>query len=176
MPNLSLLLGLEPFKKFVVGGGWLKVILVLSLRLKLNNFKLIFAGINKGSAIFLHLLKELSREPEACREVAFYHRNTSDDRKQSILADLQLPLGSAQKRLLCVVATVSLGVGVDIRVDNVVAFGLADTAENLLQEGGRAMRGSQEETAGKHGYAYFFQRGRLGTIKISFMAFLENKN
>ena len=35
MSNLSLLLGLEPLKKFVVG-GWLRVILVLSLRLKLN--------------------------------------------------------------------------------------------------------------------------------------------
>ena len=46
--NLSLLLSLEPFEKFVVGewvvggwwvgrGWWSKVILVLSLRLKLNN-------------------------------------------------------------------------------------------------------------------------------------------
>ena len=34
--NLSLLLSLEPFEKFVVGDGWSKVILVLSLRLKLN--------------------------------------------------------------------------------------------------------------------------------------------
>ena len=34
---LSLVLSLEPFEKFVVvGGGWSKVILVLSLRLKLN--------------------------------------------------------------------------------------------------------------------------------------------
>ena len=42
MSNLSLLLGLEPLKKFVVGGGWwvggrwLRVMLVLSLRLKFN--------------------------------------------------------------------------------------------------------------------------------------------
>ena len=125
---------------------------------------MIFVGINKGSAIFLHLLKELSREQETGRAVALYHRNTSDDRKQTILADLQLPLGSEQKKLLCVVATVSLGVGVDIRVDNAVMFGLADTAENLLQEGGRAMRGSSEETSGKHGFAFFFQRGRLGMV------------
>ena len=35
--NLSLLLSPEPFKKFVVvGGGWSKVILVLSLNFKLN--------------------------------------------------------------------------------------------------------------------------------------------
>ena len=139
--------------------------------LAIQHYDLIFAGINKGSAIFLHLLKELSREPETCREVAFYHRNTSDDRKQAILADLQLPLGSEKKKLLCVVATVSLGVGVDIRVDHVVAFGLADTAENLLQEGGRAMRGSHEETAGKHGFAFFFQKGRLGTIKFAVRLF-----
>ena len=59
-------------------------------------------------------------------------------------------------------ATVSLGVGVDLRVDNAVMFGLAETAENLLQEGGRAMRGSTQETAGKRGYAFFFQKGHLG--------------
>ena len=75
---------------------------------------------------------------------------------------MQLPLGSEEKQLVCVVATVSLGVGVDIRVDNAIMFGLADTAENLLQEGGRAMRGSYQETEGKHGYAFFFQKGHLG--------------
>ena len=42
--------------------------------------------------------------------MAFYHRNTSDSRKQEILTDLQLPLGSSGKTLLCVVATVSLGI------------------------------------------------------------------
>ena len=41
--NLSLLLSLEPFEKFVVvgvmgGGWWSRVSLVLSLRLKLNNY------------------------------------------------------------------------------------------------------------------------------------------
>ena len=82
--------------------------------------------------------------------------------KQKIIEDLQLPLDSDDKQLICVVATVSLGVGVDLRVDNAVMFGLSETAENLLQEGGRAMRGSSQETAGKHGYAFFFQKGHLG--------------
>ena len=59
-------------------------------------------------------------------------------------------------------ATVSLGVGVDLRVDNAVMFGLAETAENFLQEAGRAMRGSSQENAGKQGYAFFFQKGHLG--------------
>ena len=59
MSNLRLLLGLEPFKKFVVGGGgwwvvggggWLRVILVLSLRLKLNNNlkRMFFAHLNEN--------------------------------------------------------------------------------------------------------------------------------
>ena len=67
------------------------------------------AGINKGSTIFLHLLKELAEVGDTTRRVAFFHRNTSEARKQDILEDLQLPLGSAKKLLLCVVATVSLG-------------------------------------------------------------------
>jgi hypothetical protein len=66
-------------------------------------------GINKGSAIFLHLLKELSEFDSTTRRVAFFHRNSSDVRKQEILKDLQLPLGSQEKKLICVVATVSLG-------------------------------------------------------------------
>ena len=70
--------------------------------------KVDFAGINKGSTIFLHLLKELA-EVDDTRRVAFFHRNSSDTRKQEILEDLQLPLGSTKKGLLCVVATVSLG-------------------------------------------------------------------
>ena len=94
--------------------------------------------------------------------MAFYHRNSSDKRKQEIIRDLQLPLNAGDKQLICVVATVSLGVGVDIRVDNAVMFGLAETAENLIQEGGRAMRGSILETSGRHGYAFFFHKGRLG--------------
>ena len=54
----------------------------------------------------------------------------------------------------------------DIRVDNAIMFGLADTAENLLQEGGRAMRGSHQETEGKHGFAFFFQKGHLGKGRV----------
>ena len=71
--------------------------------------KTYFVGINKGSAIFLHLLKELQDETNPKRRVAFFHRNTSDERKREILEDLQLPLGSTEKQLICVVATVSLG-------------------------------------------------------------------
>ena len=122
-----------------------------------------FAGINKGSSIFLHLLKELA---DLSKDVAFYHRNSSDKRKQEIIRDLQLPLNAGDKQLICVVATVSLGVGVDIRVDNAVMFGLAETAENLIQEGGRAMRGSILETSGMHGYAFFFHKGRLGKGRV----------
>ena len=113
--------------------------------------------------------------------MAFYHRNSSEARKKEILEDLQLPLGSTEKKLLCVVATVSLGisiitmfayheivsyegVGVDIKINNAVIFGLSETAENLLQEGGRPMRGSSQETGGKRGYAFFFHKGNLGKV------------
>ena len=54
------------------------------------------------------------------------------------------------------------GVGVDIKVHNAVIFGLSETAENLLQEGGRPMRGSAAETNGKRGLAFFFHKGVLG--------------
>ena len=67
------------------------------------------AGINKGAEIFLHLLKQLVQPEDSSRKVAFFHRNSSDDRKKAILEDLQLPLGSKNKKLICVVATVSLG-------------------------------------------------------------------
>lgn len=67
----------------------------------------VFAGINKGSLIFLHILKELAENE---RRIAFFHRNSSDARKEAILEDLQLPLGSENKKLVCVVATVSLGI------------------------------------------------------------------
>ena len=56
--NLSLFRSLEPFKKFVVVvvvvvvGGWLRVILVLSLSFKLNNtYSKIFISINISSNI-----------------------------------------------------------------------------------------------------------------------------
>ena len=67
-----------------------------------------FKGINKGSSIFLHLLRKLGDE-DGSRRVAFYHRNTSEKRKEEILADLKLPLTCPGKKLLAVVATVSLG-------------------------------------------------------------------
>ena len=50
----------------------------------------------------------------------------------------------------------------DIKIDNAVIFGLSETAENLLQEGGRPMRGSYQETQGKQGFAFFFHKGSLG--------------
>ena len=66
-------------------------------------------GINKGSSIFLHFLRQLGVSGDGHRRVAFYHRNTSDKRKEEILTDLRLPLNSPAKKLLAVVATVSLG-------------------------------------------------------------------
>ena len=68
----------------------------------------VLKGINKGSSIFLYILKQLGILGGE-RQVAFYHRNTSDARKQEILQDLQLPLSTPSKKLLAVVATVSLG-------------------------------------------------------------------
>ena len=44
--NLSFLLSLEPFEKFVVvGGWWSRVSLVLSLRLKPNNYNLTLLSV-----------------------------------------------------------------------------------------------------------------------------------
>ena len=63
------------------------------------------------------------------------------------------------------------GVGVDLRVDHAVIFGLPETAENLLQEGGRPMRGSDLETQGKHGFSFFFHKGNLGKFR-PFFAYL----
>ena len=69
----------------------------------------LYAGINKGAAIYLHLLRELATGDEARKQIAFFHRNSSEARKRAILCDLQLPLGSPDKHIRCVVATVSLG-------------------------------------------------------------------
>ena len=131
--------------------------------------------------MYLHILRELGQDDHGNRQVALYHRNTSEHRKQEILADLQLALDSPEKKLLCVVATVSLGiyrgishsfvtsvyfqgVGVDIRVHHAVVFGLSENAESLLQEGGRPMRGSSLETKNQQGLAFFFHKGNLGKI------------
>ena len=54
------------------------------------------------------------------------------------------------------------GVGVDLRVDHAVIFGLADTLENLLQEGGRPKRGYHVNASINQGYAFFFHKGVLG--------------
>ena len=54
--------------------------------------------------------------------------------------------------------------GVDIRVDHAVVFGLAETAESLLQEGGQPMRGSFQETKGRRGLTLFFHKGNLGIV------------
>ena len=66
-------------------------------------------GINKGTRVYLHLLKVLNDPNKEHRQIAFYHRNTSQGRKQEILTDLKLPLGRNEKKILCVIATVSLG-------------------------------------------------------------------
>jgi hypothetical protein len=56
------------------------------------------------------------------------------------------------------------GVGVDIRVDNTIVFGLSETIEDFLQEGGRSMRGGDVETEGKTGLSFFFHKGALGML------------
>ena len=60
-------------------------------------------------SVYLHILRMLDRQSQECRSVGFYHRNTSQTRKDEILFDLKLPLKSLSKKLKCVIATVSLG-------------------------------------------------------------------
>ena len=55
-----------------------------------------------------------------------------------------------------------VGVGVDIRVGCSVVFGLSQTPEDFLQEGGRAMRGAERETRGQLGFSFFLHKGSLG--------------
>ena len=61
-------------------------------------------------------------------------------------------------------ATVSLGVGVDVRVKNVVSFSLGATPEDTVQEAGRCVRGSVSEVGNERGYAFFFQKGALAAV------------
>ena len=68
------------------------------------------------------------------------------------------------------------GVGCDVRVDKVIAYGAASNAENLLQEAGRPMRGSQEETEGKRGYTFVFHKGHLGTYKLLLVKHNDESN
>ena len=77
---------------------------------------------------------------------------------------MQLPLAHPLKGLKVVVATVSLGVGVDLRVKNVVSFGLGSTPEDTVQEAGRCLRGNSEESQGMRGLAFFFQKGSVAAI------------
>ena len=64
--------------------------------------------------------------------------------------------------------------GVDVRVHKVLIYGLPLNAENLLQEGGRPMRGSMEETKGARGYTFIFHKGRVGIITDSFKNICNN--
>ena len=66
-------------------------------------------GINKGCDIYLYLLKEFNDFSSLKRKIALYHSNSNNQRKEEILCDLQKPLGSPDKHIICVVATVSLG-------------------------------------------------------------------
>ena len=54
------------------------------------------------------------------------------------------------------------GVGVDIRVHRSIIFGLSSNTEDLLQEGGRCMRGGVDETMGERGFSFFLHKGALG--------------
>ena len=74
-----------------------------------KTYLVIVRSINKGSEVFLHILRSLISLNHFNRPVAFYHRNTSEERKVAILNDLKLSLNSPDKVLRCVVATVSLG-------------------------------------------------------------------
>ena len=66
-------------------------------------------GINKGCAIYLHLLKEFNDFSSKKRRIVLYHSNSSESRKEEILSDLQKPLGHPDKHIICVISTVSLG-------------------------------------------------------------------
>ena len=78
--------------------------------------------------------------------------------------DLSQPMDSPSKKLKAVVATISLGVGVDIRVKNVVCLGLGSNPESLVQEAGRCLRGSQQSSKTERGLAFFFQKGTVAAI------------
>ena len=54
------------------------------------------------------------------------------------------------------------GVGVDIRVHHSLIFGLSANCEDLLQEGGRCMRGGKDEVGVERGYSFFLHKGTLG--------------
>ena len=80
-----------------------------------------------------------------------------------ILNDLSLPVDSPNKNILAVVATISLGVGVDVRVKNVVCLGLGSTPENIIQEAGRCQRG-KAQLDNSEGLAVFLHKGSVAAI------------
>ena len=133
-----------------------------------KTYLIIVRGINRGCEVYLHLLKYLNSSTLSERQIAFYNRNTSEERKLEILQDLKLPIRSQSKQYRCVVATVSLGVGVDVRVHNTVVLGLSENVENLLQEAGRSMRGGAAETGGDRGISFFLHKGTLGKFIVFF--------
>ena len=125
---------------------------------------IIVRSINSGTEIYFFLLKMIGIASGGDKTVAFFHRNSSDKRRKEILQDLSLPLNSPSKKLKAVVATISLGVGVDIRVKNVVCMGLASNPESMVQEAGRCVRGSKGSTEEERGFAFFFQKGTVSAI------------
>ena len=127
-----------------------------------ETFLFIVRSINSGTEIYFYLLSTLGCSSDH-KSVAFYHRSSSDRRREEILRDLALPLDHPDKSYRAVVATISLGVGVDIRVTNVVCLGLGCTPESLVQEAGRAMRGKRREDD-KVGQAFFLQKGSVAAV------------
>ena len=73
-------------------------------------------------------MKELSPDLKD-RCVAFYHHNTSIERKQEILEDLKKPLDSPFKKYKAVVGTISLGELFHTKFEGV---GLIPVYHNLL--------------------------------------------
>ena len=49
-----------------------------------KTYLILVRGINKGTAVYLNILKSLNGTPEDSRQVGFYHRNTSQSRKEEI--------------------------------------------------------------------------------------------
>ena len=141
---------LDPFVKRMMDYGEHHLILVRSVK--------------HGTEIFFHLLKLFESTTYGRQAVAFYHSNSSEKRRSQILEDLSLPLNHRDKILKATVATISLGVGVDVRVKNIVCFGLGSSPEDLVQEAGRCMRGKPEETEGLTGLAFFFQKGSIAAV------------
>ena len=61
----------------------------------------------------------------------------------------------------------------DIRTNNTVVLGLSNTMEDFLQEGGRSMRGGEQETQGQVGYSFFLHKGVLGKAENTYKELIE---